>query len=189
MTKKIRIYYFIPLLLWGCLTWLLLPSVASAETFDNPRFLSSEDQIKAIIKQAVLEYINPDQFERLEMTKYEGTDPKKKGKYVVTLYLQTEKGKTTKDAMIYILKEIKKTGKAILTVGNHKISDIVYCIDGKLEDPYGNINDGLWFRIDMPDSKTYKIKYSDVSLSDLLRLVNIEYATKDAKKIFSQILD
>lgn len=188
MTKKKRIY-FMTLFLWGCLTWLLPPSVTSAETFDNPRFLSSEDQIKAIIKQTVLEYIDPTQFERVEMTKYEGTDPTKQGKYVVTLYLQTQKGKTTKDAMVYVLKEIKKTGKAILTVGNHKISDIVYCIDGKLEDPYGNINDGLWFRVDMPGSKIYKIKSSDITLSDLLRLVNIEYATKDAKKIFSQILD
>lgn len=174
----------IPLFLLGFmfLSFLTLPRV-----FADLRNDPSEDQLKIIIKQAIFNYIDPSQFERLEMNKYSGSDRSKAGKYIVTVYLQTKKGKTTKDSMIYVLKEIKKTGSAILAVGRHNISDIVYCIDGKIKDPYGNVNRGLWFQVDVPGTSVYKIKSYDLPLPDFLRLLQIQYATKDAKKIMNEI--
>ncbi len=162
-------------------------STSAHVEYINPQTLTSEDQIKSILQQTIMEYIYPDQFERLELQKYEGTDKRKEGKYVVTLYLQTYKGKTTRDSMRYVLKEIKNTGKAIFTIGNHKITDIIFCINGKIQDPYGNINDGLWFQVEIPEEDIYKVKDYNLALPDFARLIQIQYATKDARKLFSEI--
>lgn len=163
------------------------PSTNTYAKYVDPQSLTSEDQIKSIIQQTVMEYIYPEQFERLELKRYDGMDQKKTGKYVVTLYLQTHKGKTTRDSMRYTLKEIKNTGKAIFTIGNHKITDIVYCINGKIQDPYGNINNGLWFQVGIPEEDIYKVKDYNLALPDFARLIQVQYATKDARKLFSEI--
>jgi hypothetical protein len=89
--------------------------------------------------------------------------------------------------MRYMLKEIKNTGKAIFTIGKHKIADIVYCINGKIQDPYGNINNGLWFQVEIPEEDIYKVKDYNLALPDFARLVQIQYATKDAQKLISEI--
>jgi len=178
---------FIAIFLFILFTGLLSPSASNAYDYVDPQSLTSDDQIKSILQQTIMEYIHPDQFERLELMKYAGEDKRKEGKYVVTLYLQTNKGKTTMEAMKAILKEIKKTGKAIFTVGNHKITDIIYCIDGKIQDPYGNINPGLWFQVEIPEEDIYKVKDYNLSLPDFARLVHVKYATKDAQKLLSEI--
>lgn len=177
-------FSFIFFLVFICI--FTIPKSTNAQYVD-PQNLTSEDQIKSIIQQTIMEYIYPEQFQRLELNKYEGKDKRKAGKYVVTLYLQTYKGKTTRNSMRAMLKEIKNTGKAIFTIGNHKITDIIYCIDGKIQDPYGNINDGLWFQVEIPEEDIYKVKNYNLAIPDFARLIQVQYATKDARKLFSEI--